>query len=60
MGTYLNLGRLVKVRHTKRGWRVGIGPRWLRRWYGTGGRGTSTGAGPFSYYRPDERRRRAR
>lgn len=57
MGMYLNLG-LVKVRHTKRGWRVGIGPRWLRFWEGAGGEGVSTGAGPFSYYRPLRRSRR--
>jgi hypothetical protein len=57
MGTYLNLGP-VKLRHTKRGWRAGIGPRWLRFWTGAGGDGVSTGAGPFSYYKPLRRKSR--
>jgi hypothetical protein len=50
MGTYFRLGPFVRIRHTRRGWRAGIGPRWFRQWFGTGGRGVSTGAGPFSYY----------
>lgn len=54
MGTYLRT-RFLKLRHTRRGWRVGIGPRIFRRWYGAGGRGTSTGIGPFSKYIPDKR-----
>lgn len=56
MGFYFRPLPWVKLRRTRRGWRAGIGPRWLRRWYGTGGRGTSTGWGPFSYYRADHRR----
>lgn len=51
MSTFVSLG-LVKVEHLRhRGWRVGVGPRWCCRWYGAGGRGWSTGAGPFSYRR---------
>lgn len=55
MSTYLNLLPWLKARHSKRGWRVGVGPRAFRRWYGAGGSGTSTGAGPFSFYRADPR-----
>lgn len=56
MGIYLR-APLVRVRVTKRGVRTGFGPRWLRFWRGTGGRGVSTGAGPFSYYHPQQRRK---
>lgn len=50
----------VKLRVSKRGVRTGIGPRWLRFWSGAGGRGVSTGAGPFSAYEPLGRRKRGR
>ena len=52
MSTYLRPFRWLKLRHTKQGWRVGVGPRWFREWYGTGGRGVSTGWGPFTKYWP--------
>ena len=51
MSTFVSLG-LVKVEHLRRwGWRVGVGPCWCCPWYGAGGRGWYTGAGPFSYRR---------
>ena len=49
---YIRLAPGVKVRLGRRGARVGVGPRWLRFWFGKGGRGVSTGAGPVSAYRP--------
>jgi hypothetical protein len=49
----------LKIRLSRRGTRVGVGPRWLRFWSGGGGgSGVSTGAGPFTLYRPIRRRRR--
>jgi hypothetical protein len=60
MGVYLRLAPGVRIRIGKRGTRVGTGPRWLRSWVGTGGRGASTGAGPLSPYRPLRRRRKSR
>lgn len=61
MGTYYR-SPLLKIRHTRRGWRAGVGPSWFRRWYGAGGKGTSTGfgAGPFWFgrYFPSRRRNR--
>lgn len=64
MSTYITLriipGLLV-LRHTGRGWRAGIGPRWARLWLGADGSGgVSTGAGPVTYYRPVRRARRRR
>ena len=47
MGIYLG-----PVRVTRRGVRVRIGPRLLRLHFGAGGPGVSTGAGPFTWYRP--------
>jgi len=59
MGTYITVvPSLVKVRHTSRGWRLAVGPRWLRLHVGAGGPGVSTGAGPVSWYRPLRRKRR--
>lgn len=60
MGMYFNPIPWVKISKTKRGWRVGIGPRWFREWFGRGGRGVSTGYGPFSYYKRLGRRRNPR
>jgi hypothetical protein len=51
MGFYVG-GRFLKVRLTKRGARVAVGPRALRYHTGAGGKGISTGAGPVSYYHP--------
>ena len=55
VGTYLGPFRV-----TKRGVRVRIGPRLLRLHLGAGRPGVSTGAGPFTWYRPLRRRRRRR
>jgi hypothetical protein len=57
MGLYLRPSGFLKVRVTRRGVRWAIGPRWLRLHLGAGGAGVSTGAGPFSWYRPLRRRR---
>jgi hypothetical protein len=57
MGFYVNPLPWLKLCRTRRGWRAGIGPRWLRVWRGAGGSGVSTGAGPFSYYRPAGQRK---
>jgi hypothetical protein len=57
MGFYAG-GRLAKIRVTRGGVRWGIGPRWMRRHGGAGGRGVSTGAGPFTYYHRLRRRGR--
>jgi hypothetical protein len=59
VGTYIRLPG-VRLRHTRRGWRAGIGPRIFRQWFGAGGRGVSTGAGPFSHYRPIKSKQTAR
>jgi hypothetical protein len=56
MGIYLRPSRFLKLRFTRRGVRVGIGPRWLRYHTGAGGDGVSTGFGPFTYYRNLRRR----
>jgi hypothetical protein len=53
MGIYIG-----PFRFTRRGVRWRIGPRWLRLHGGAGGPGISTGAGPFTAYRPLRRRRR--
>ena len=58
MGIYLSPSRYLKLRLTKRGIRVAVGPRWLRYHAGAGGQGMSTGHGPFSWYRPIRPRRR--
>jgi hypothetical protein len=58
MSIYIRPSRYLKIRVSKRGTRVGIGPRWLRVWTGAGGDGISTGAGPVTWYRPLRRRRR--
>lgn len=56
--------RWLKVYRTRRGTRVGVGPSWMREWYGAGGRGVSTGAGlgPFwlGKYFPIRRQRENR
>lgn len=58
MGFYPRPIGWLKVTHTKsRGWRVAIGPRIMRRWFGKDGGGWSTGAGPFSRYFPKKRTR---
>jgi hypothetical protein len=49
---------LLRIRVSRRGVRTAIGPRWLRFHFGPGGQGVSSGAGPFTYYRPARRRRR--
>lgn len=58
MGLYLRLLPGVKVRVTKRGTRLYLGPRAARIHLGAGGPGISTGAGPVSFYQPLRRRRR--
>jgi len=58
MGVYIRPSRWLKFRFTRRGTRVAIGPRWFRYHFGAGGKGISTGGGPFTYYRPIRRRRR--
>ncbi len=58
MGVYFRLLPGVKVRLTRRGVRWGIGPRAARVHFGAGGRGISTGAGPFTWFRPLRRRSR--
>lgn len=58
LGIYLSPSRWLKLRFTRRGVRVGLGPRLIRLYFGAGGDGISTGAGPFSAYRPLRRRRR--
>jgi hypothetical protein len=64
MGTYVRLGRFGKLKHTRRGLRLGIGPSWCREWFGAGGRSVSTGAdiGPVwaGKYIPLRRRRGGR
>jgi hypothetical protein len=47
VGVYFRLPG-VKVRLSRRGLRIGLGPRWLRRWGGVGGEGMSSGAGPLT------------
>ena len=61
MGFYFRILPGVKVRATKRGMRASIGPRAARLHVGVGRPGVSTGAGPFTWYRPlggKKRRRR--
>jgi hypothetical protein len=45
MGVYIG-NKVIKLRFTKRGTRVGVGPRWLRFRTGAGGDGVSTGPRP--------------
>jgi len=59
MSVYLRLAPGVKVRIGRRGTRWSLGPRAARLHTGGGYRaGVSTGAGPFTWYRPLRRRRR--
>lgn len=58
MGIYIRPVPGVKLRVSKRGVRAGIGPRRLRFWFGAGGKGISTGAGPVTVYRPVGRKKR--
>lgn len=60
MGMYLRIAPGVKVRLTRRGVRWGLGPRMARLHVGAGGAGVSTGAGPFSYYKPVGRKHKRR
>ena len=55
MGIYLG-----PFRFTKRGVRIRIGPRAARLHVGAGGTGFSTGAGPFTWYKPLGGKRRRR
>jgi len=58
MSIFIRPNRRLRVRVSRRGTRVGVGPRWLRFWTGGGGGdGVSTGVGPFTLYRPIRRRR---
>ena len=58
MSIFIRPNRWLRVRVSRRGTRVGVGPRWLRFWTGGGGGdGVSTGGGPFTLYRPIRRRR---
>lgn len=61
MSMYLRLGPFVKLRLSRRRGktrvRAGLGPRVFRQWFGAGGRGTSAGFGPFTWYIPARRRR---
>ncbi len=56
MSIFIRPGRWLRVRVSRRGTRIGVGPRWLRFWTGGGG-DVSTGWGPFTLYRPIRRRR---
>jgi hypothetical protein len=58
VGIYLKILPGVKVRVTRRAARWGLGPRGARVHFSAGGAGVPTGAGPFAWYRPLQRRRR--
>ena len=58
MVVYLRLAPGLKVRVTRRGVRWGIGPRAARLHAGAGGKGVSTGAGWWTWYKPLRRRSR--
>jgi len=59
MAIYLRILPGLKIRIGRRGrTRVGLGPIAARIWFGAGGRGVSTSAGPFTWYRGLRRRRR--
>jgi hypothetical protein len=60
MGIYLRILPGIKIRLTRRGVRLGPGPGATRIHLGSGGRGVSTGAGPFTAYWGLRRRRRRR
>lgn len=52
MGAYFRIAPGVRLRARGSGLAVGIGPRELRLWLGSGGQlGVSTGVGPFTFYR---------
>ena len=51
MSVYFRIAPGLKLRATKSGLRVGLGPRAGRVWLGAGGTGVSTGAGPVSFYK---------
>jgi hypothetical protein len=48
----------IRIRWSRRGVRVGIGPRFARVHVGSGRPGISTGAGPVTLYRSTRRRKR--
>lgn len=56
-GLYLHPLPGVNVRLSLRGLRWALGPRWLRRHGGAGGRGISTGAGRWTAYWPLRKKR---
>jgi hypothetical protein len=60
MGVYFRIAPGLKLRASKSGLRVGVGPRAGRLWFGAGGTGASTGAGPVSFYRSLGRTSRGR
>ncbi len=60
MAIYLRILPSVKVRIGRRGRRWLLGERLFRYHTGAGGKGVSTGVGPFSLYKPLSRRRRSR
>jgi hypothetical protein len=51
VGVYFRIAPGLKLRASKSGLRVGLGPRAGRVWFGAGGTGVSTGAGPVSFYK---------
>jgi hypothetical protein len=57
MGVYLRPLPWLKARITRRGMRLGLGPRTARLHVGAGGPGVSTGAGWWTRYKPLRRRR---
>jgi hypothetical protein len=57
MGLHLRLLPGAKARLTRRGMRCVLGPRAAGLHPGTGRSGASTGAAPFTWYRPLRRRR---
>ncbi len=58
MSVYVRLAPGVKVRLSKRGIRWSLGPRAFRVHLWPGGTGLSTGAGPWTWYKPLRRRGR--
>ena len=52
MGFYFRVAPGLKLRVTRGGLRIGVGPRAARLHLGAGGTGVSTGAGPWTYYQP--------
>lgn len=51
MGFYFKVAPGVRIRATSRGLRASVGPRVARVYFGAGGTGFSTGAGPVSLYK---------